>query len=236
MTQDFKDQNALLVDGQLVCRHFLFRRCVKAGWTKTLLPELWLGVPHVALFPRFVHRKTAVSCYIFRVTTVWLKNPASSTSKGTARMETAVYTCTISFHSASALTSLHCCLLFPWPSCTVVSLQVFPPKREMLERRELQVFPRSARRRHRKTAERGLSEALCVFCDGVTLWAKSTCFYFYAFTVLKHEKSYETMRQGKEEEETETKKDPDFPTEALRYWFCFDNFIFFPWKSPLFYV
>ncbi|XP_014849186.1 PREDICTED: uncharacterized protein LOC106921798 isoform X1 [Poecilia mexicana] len=30
MTQEFKDQNALLVDGRLVCRHFLSGRCIKA--------------------------------------------------------------------------------------------------------------------------------------------------------------------------------------------------------------
>ncbi|GLD61094.1 uncharacterized protein AKAME5_001294100 [Lates japonicus] len=30
MTQEFKDQNALLVDGQLLCRHFLWGRCIKA--------------------------------------------------------------------------------------------------------------------------------------------------------------------------------------------------------------
>uniref|UniRef100_A0A4W6DB49 C3H1-type domain-containing protein n=1 Tax=Lates calcarifer TaxID=8187 RepID=A0A4W6DB49_LATCA len=29
MTQEFKDQNALLVDGQLLCRHFLWGRCIK---------------------------------------------------------------------------------------------------------------------------------------------------------------------------------------------------------------
>ncbi|XP_026159748.1 uncharacterized protein LOC113128549 isoform X2 [Mastacembelus armatus] len=29
MTQEFKDQNALLVDGRLLCRHFLFGRCIK---------------------------------------------------------------------------------------------------------------------------------------------------------------------------------------------------------------
>ncbi|XP_054897661.1 uncharacterized protein LOC129367327 [Poeciliopsis prolifica] len=29
MTQEFKDQNTLLVDGRLVCRHFLFGRCIK---------------------------------------------------------------------------------------------------------------------------------------------------------------------------------------------------------------
>ncbi|XP_074483368.1 uncharacterized protein LOC141763026 isoform X1 [Sebastes fasciatus] len=29
MSQDFKDQNAVLVDGRLVCRHFLFGRCIK---------------------------------------------------------------------------------------------------------------------------------------------------------------------------------------------------------------
>ncbi|XP_031140269.1 uncharacterized protein LOC116039547 isoform X2 [Sander lucioperca] len=30
MTQEFKDQHALLVDGRLVCRHFLYGRCIKA--------------------------------------------------------------------------------------------------------------------------------------------------------------------------------------------------------------
>lgn len=30
MTQEFKDQNALLVDGRLLCRHFLRGRCIKA--------------------------------------------------------------------------------------------------------------------------------------------------------------------------------------------------------------
>ncbi|XP_039889374.1 uncharacterized protein LOC120734576 isoform X4 [Simochromis diagramma] len=30
MTQEFKDQNALLVDGRLLCRHFLYGRCLKA--------------------------------------------------------------------------------------------------------------------------------------------------------------------------------------------------------------
>uniref|UniRef100_A0A1A7Y6C9 C3H1-type domain-containing protein n=1 Tax=Iconisemion striatum TaxID=60296 RepID=A0A1A7Y6C9_9TELE len=30
MTQEFMDQNALLVDGRLLCRHFLYGRCVKA--------------------------------------------------------------------------------------------------------------------------------------------------------------------------------------------------------------
>lgn len=29
MTQDFKDQNALEVDGQLLCRHFLMGKCIK---------------------------------------------------------------------------------------------------------------------------------------------------------------------------------------------------------------
>ncbi|XP_019940053.2 uncharacterized protein [Paralichthys olivaceus] len=29
MTQEFKDQNALLVDGQLLCRHFIWGRCIK---------------------------------------------------------------------------------------------------------------------------------------------------------------------------------------------------------------
>ncbi|XP_042340250.1 zinc finger CCCH domain-containing protein 6-like [Plectropomus leopardus] len=29
MTQEFKDQNAVLVDGRLVCRHFLWGRCIK---------------------------------------------------------------------------------------------------------------------------------------------------------------------------------------------------------------
>lgn len=31
MSQEFKDQNALLVDGRLLCRHFLYGRCIKAG-------------------------------------------------------------------------------------------------------------------------------------------------------------------------------------------------------------
>lgn len=31
MTQEFKDQNGLLVDGRLVCRHFLLGRCMKEG-------------------------------------------------------------------------------------------------------------------------------------------------------------------------------------------------------------
>ncbi|XP_062420625.1 uncharacterized protein LOC119218208 isoform X2 [Pungitius pungitius] len=30
MTQEFKDQNALLVNGRLICRHFLLGRCIKA--------------------------------------------------------------------------------------------------------------------------------------------------------------------------------------------------------------
>lgn len=31
MTQEFKDQNALVVDGRLLCRHFLWGRCIKAS-------------------------------------------------------------------------------------------------------------------------------------------------------------------------------------------------------------
>lgn len=30
MTQEFKEQNALMVDGRLLCRHFLWGRCIKA--------------------------------------------------------------------------------------------------------------------------------------------------------------------------------------------------------------
>ena len=32
MTQEFKDQNGIEVDGQLVCRHFICGRCVKVGY------------------------------------------------------------------------------------------------------------------------------------------------------------------------------------------------------------
>lgn len=31
MTQEFKDQNALEVEGQLLCRHFLWGKCIKAS-------------------------------------------------------------------------------------------------------------------------------------------------------------------------------------------------------------
>ncbi|TNN29404.1 hypothetical protein EYF80_060447 [Liparis tanakae] len=31
MTQEFMDQNGVLVDGRLICRHFLMGRCIKAG-------------------------------------------------------------------------------------------------------------------------------------------------------------------------------------------------------------
>ncbi|KAI4832765.1 hypothetical protein KUCAC02_015714 [Chaenocephalus aceratus] len=31
MTEEFKDQNAMLVNGRLVCRHFLWGRCIKAA-------------------------------------------------------------------------------------------------------------------------------------------------------------------------------------------------------------
>ncbi|XP_077965064.1 uncharacterized protein LOC120825685 [Gasterosteus aculeatus] len=31
MTQEFKDQNAVLANGRLICRHFLLGRCIKAG-------------------------------------------------------------------------------------------------------------------------------------------------------------------------------------------------------------
>ncbi|KAK5602542.1 hypothetical protein CRENBAI_009750 [Crenichthys baileyi] len=34
MTQEFKDQNALLVDGRLLCRHFLSGRCIKVCFIK----------------------------------------------------------------------------------------------------------------------------------------------------------------------------------------------------------
>lgn len=30
MTEEFKEQNALMVDGRLLCRHFLWGRCLKA--------------------------------------------------------------------------------------------------------------------------------------------------------------------------------------------------------------
>lgn len=30
MTQEFKEQNAMMVDGRLLCRHFLWGRCIKA--------------------------------------------------------------------------------------------------------------------------------------------------------------------------------------------------------------
>ena len=32
MTQEFKDQNTVLLDGRLICRHFLFGRCIKASF------------------------------------------------------------------------------------------------------------------------------------------------------------------------------------------------------------
>ncbi|KAM7009469.1 uncharacterized protein LKV04_001438 [Tautogolabrus adspersus] len=32
MSQEFKEQNALCVDGRLLCKHFLLGRCIKAGW------------------------------------------------------------------------------------------------------------------------------------------------------------------------------------------------------------
>lgn len=31
MTQEFQEQNALLLDGRLLCRHFLWGRCIKVG-------------------------------------------------------------------------------------------------------------------------------------------------------------------------------------------------------------
>lgn len=35
MTQEFKDQNAILVDGRLLCRHFIYGRCVKVDYAVT---------------------------------------------------------------------------------------------------------------------------------------------------------------------------------------------------------
>lgn len=56
MTKEFKDQNALEIDGRLICRHFLRGKCIKAGfyilWLEivTILMGTWQIEPKPSIF------------------------------------------------------------------------------------------------------------------------------------------------------------------------------------------
>ena len=137
MSQEFREQNALLVDGQLLCRHFIWGRCIKAGYDKRWQVSvnkmetcLIVSCPDIAFFFFPVCRVTSANWSTFRVRTMSSKKCASITSKDSAPKGRAAPTCTISF-GLTAIISICCVVstvnlsvwirLFVWPVVMLVA-------------------------------------------------------------------------------------------------------------------
>lgn len=152
MTQEFQEQNALLLDGRLLCRHFLWGRCIKVGSCRRRRRGLVSSETSRTLSacPAGVRRGTTASWSTFRAATTSSSSCASSTCRAAASKAKTAPTCTISFQSEcvkqQAPPSVPEC--FPSSRSTVVSLQVLPQEGLLLPGSRLQVLPRAPDRRH----------------------------------------------------------------------------------------
>ncbi|MED6263665.1 hypothetical protein CHARACLAT_006756 [Characodon lateralis] len=121
MTQEFKDQNALLVDGRLLCRHFLSGRCIKGDKCQLEHCQGYNGlIKEVCKFYVQGFCLKGESClYLHNILSLYRFRAAPIT----VRKRRPIF------------------MFFPLLSSTVVSMQVFPQEREMFARRKLQVLP-----------------------------------------------------------------------------------------------
>lgn len=122
MTQEFREQNALVVDGRLLCRHFLWGRCIKAGGARACSCR---GGGAVSGRNRGCSEGSSLGCRApaaswstSRATTTSSKNCASSTCRASAPRAAPAPTCTISFHPRCH---------GDWPRLRAVLLPSLPP-------------------------------------------------------------------------------------------------------------